>query len=105
MPQLARPKQDYREPSEFGFGPGPVPRGKEAAPISEGGVYRAMCPPVELTRSHDLSVRAQETRWTPGDPPRLPRRAHRLSRAKHGPATRRSYVAFDAPWPRCPKRH
>ncbi|GAB4686009.1 hypothetical protein MOKP106_41010 [Mycobacterium avium subsp. hominissuis] len=64
------PEKDYRDKSEFGFGPGTVPRGKETAPPSQGGVYRAMCPPVELTHSHDLSVRVRETRWKPGDPPR-----------------------------------
>lgn len=57
------PEMDYRDVNEFGFGPGLVPPGKEDAPPSEGGVYRAMCPPVELTPSADLSVRARETRW------------------------------------------
>jgi hypothetical protein len=56
--------------SEFSWGPGLVPAGKETAPPSEGGVYRAMCPPVELTPSPDLSVRTRETRWKRGDPPR-----------------------------------
>jgi hypothetical protein len=64
------PERDYRDLSEFGFGPGLVPRGKEAAPPSEGGVYRAMCAPVELTPSDDLSVRAKQARWKRGDPPR-----------------------------------
>jgi hypothetical protein len=54
------PERDYRDKSEFGFGPGPVPRGKEDAPIREGGVYRSKCPPVELTRSDDLSVRVRK---------------------------------------------
>ena len=44
--------------------------GNEDAPIREGGVYRGKCPPVELTPSADLSVRARETRWRRGDPPR-----------------------------------
>jgi hypothetical protein len=64
------PEKDYRDISEFGFGPGPVPPGKENAPPSEGGVYRAMCPPVEITLSDDLSVRVRQTRWRRGDPPR-----------------------------------
>jgi hypothetical protein len=64
------PFKDYGERSEFSWGPGPVPPGKESAPPSEGGVYRAMCPPVELTPSRDLSVQARETRWKRGDPPR-----------------------------------
>lgn len=64
------PEKDYRDKSEFGFGPGPVAPGKETAPIREGGVYRAKCPPAELTRSDDLSVQVRETRWRPGDPPR-----------------------------------
>jgi len=64
------PERDYRDASEFGFGPGLVPPGKESAPPSEGGVYRAKCPTVEITPSADLSVRARETRWRPGDPPR-----------------------------------
>jgi hypothetical protein len=64
------PDKDYRYVSEFGFDAGPVPRGKETAPPSQGGVYRPKCPPVELTRSDDLSVRARETRWRYGDPPR-----------------------------------
>lgn len=70
---LARdPEKVYRDKSEFGMGPGPVPPGNEAAPIREGGVYRAKCPPVELTPSTDLSVRVRETRWRPGDSPRGP---------------------------------
>lgn len=64
------PEKDYRDASEFGFGAGPVPPGKEAAPPSEGGVYRAICPPVEITPSADLSVRARQTRSRRGDPPR-----------------------------------
>jgi hypothetical protein len=56
--------------SEFSWGPGLVPPGKETAPPSEGGMYRGVCPPVELTPSTDLSVRARETRWKRGDPPR-----------------------------------
>jgi hypothetical protein len=63
------PERDYRDVSEFGFGPGPVAPGKEAAPIREGGVYRAMCAPVELTPSDDLTVRARQTRRRWGDPP------------------------------------
>ncbi|WP_131590608.1 hypothetical protein [Mycolicibacterium setense] len=64
------PEKDYREVSEFSWGPGPMAPGKEDAPPSQGGVYRAKCPPVELTRSDDLSVQAQETRRRRGDPPR-----------------------------------
>ena len=64
------PEKDYRDASEFGFDAGPVPRDKENAPPSEGGVYRAKCPPLEITPSADLSVRARETRWKRGDPPR-----------------------------------
>lgn len=56
--------------SEISWGPGPVPPGKENAPPSQGGVYRAKCPPVEITPSDDLSVRSRETRWRRGDPPR-----------------------------------
>lgn len=54
--------------SEFGWGSGPLPPGKGNAPPSRGGVYRAKCPPVELTRSADLSVRARETKPRKGDP-------------------------------------
>ena len=57
-------------PSEMSWGRGMVAPGKEHAPPSEGGVYRGTCPPVELTRSSDLTVRAQEVKWRPGDPPR-----------------------------------
>lgn len=64
------PEKDYRDASEFGFGRGPVAPGMEDAPLSLGGVYRAKCPPMELTPSDDLSVRARKTRWRPGDPPR-----------------------------------
>lgn len=64
------PERDYRDKSEFGFGPGLVLPGEETAPIREGGVYRAKCPPVELVPSDDLSVRAREARWKRGDPPR-----------------------------------
>ncbi|WP_041324914.1 hypothetical protein [Mycobacterium marinum] len=64
------PEKDYRDKSEFGLGPGLVRPGKESAPIREGGVYRGKCPPVELTPSDDLSVKACETRWRRGDPPR-----------------------------------
>lgn len=64
------PEKDYRDKSEFGFGAGPVVPGKEFAPPSDGGVYRAKCPPVELTASEDFSVRVRQTRWRRGDPPR-----------------------------------
>jgi hypothetical protein len=64
------PEKDYRDKSEFGMGPGPVPPGKENAPIREGGVYRGKCPPVEITPSDDLSAQVRETRWSRGDPPR-----------------------------------
>lgn len=74
MPDRCRnsrdPFEDCGGPSEFSWGPGPVPRGKEHAPPSEGGVYRGKCPPVELTRSDDLSVQARQRRWKRGDPPR-----------------------------------
>lgn len=74
MPDRCRnsrdPFKDCGEPSEFSGGPGPVPPGKKTASPSQGGVYRAKCPPVELTHSDDLSVRARQTRWRPGDPPR-----------------------------------
>jgi len=56
--------------SEFSWGPGPVAPGKEAAPLSQGGVYRAKCSPVEPIPSDDLSARVRETRWRRGDPPR-----------------------------------
>lgn len=56
--------------SEFSWGPGPVLPGKEHAPPSQGGVYRAKCPPVELTHSTDLSVQARQTLWMRGDSPR-----------------------------------
>jgi hypothetical protein len=72
MPDRCRnsrdPNKDYCDASEFGFGAGPILPGKENAPPSEGGVYRAMCPPVELTPSDDLSVRARETPCRRGDP-------------------------------------
>lgn len=64
------PERDYRDKSEFGMGPGLLLPGKERAPIRKGGVYRGKCPPIELTRSDDLSVQVRETRWRPGDPPR-----------------------------------
>jgi hypothetical protein len=64
------PEKDCRDVSEFSWGPGPVAPGRESAPPSEGGVYRAKCPPLELIPSDDLSVRARETRWNRGDPPR-----------------------------------
>ena len=64
------PEKDYRDISEFGFGPGLVPPGRETAPPSEGGKDVGVCPPAELTPRHDLSVRVQETPWIPGDPPR-----------------------------------
>jgi hypothetical protein len=64
-PEAGRPGE-----SEFSWGPGLVPPGKETAPPSQGGVYRGKCPPVELTPSADLSVQARETRWKRGDPPR-----------------------------------
>lgn len=64
------PERDYGYPSEFGFGPGLVPPGRETAPPSEGGMYRGVCPPVELTPSDDLSVRGKQRRPRRGDPPR-----------------------------------
>ncbi len=64
------PNKDYRDASEFGFGPGFTPPGKENASPSQSGVYRAKCPPVEVAPSDDLHVRVRETRWRRGDPPR-----------------------------------
>jgi len=70
-PRKARdPEASNPGPSEFSWGPGPVPRGKENAPPNRGGVYRAKCPPTELTPSDDLSVRVRQSRWKRGDPPR-----------------------------------
>jgi hypothetical protein len=70
-PRKARdPEAGSPGESEFSWGPGLVPPGKETAPPSQGGVYRGKCPPVELTPSADLSVQARETRWKRGDPPR-----------------------------------
>jgi hypothetical protein len=66
------PDKDYRYLSEFGFGPGLVPPGKQDGPPSKGGMYRGTCPPVELIHSPDLSVRAKQIRWRPGDPPSGP---------------------------------
>lgn len=63
------PERDYRDKSEFGFGPGPVAPGKESVPIREGGVYRAFCPPVELAPSDDLRVRVRQTARRRGEPP------------------------------------
>jgi hypothetical protein len=57
-------------PSEFSWGPGLVPPGREGEPASNGGMYRGKCPPVELTCSPDLSVRARQARREPDDPPR-----------------------------------
>lgn len=57
------------DPSEFSWGPGLVPHGKKNAPPSEGGMYRGMCPPVELTPSKDLSVRARQARRQSNEPP------------------------------------
>lgn len=56
--------------TEFSWGPGFVPPGKENAPPSKGGMYRAKCPSVELTASPDLSVQARQARRKWGDPPR-----------------------------------
>jgi hypothetical protein len=56
--------------TEFSWGPGPVPPGVEDKPPSEGGDYRGMCPPVELTGSTELRGQGRETRWKRGDPPR-----------------------------------
>jgi hypothetical protein len=56
-------------PSEFSWGPGLVPPGKETAPPSEGGIYRGVCPPVELSPSPDLGVQARQARPKRGDPP------------------------------------
>jgi hypothetical protein len=64
------PERDYCDKSEFGGGPGLVRPGKESAPLREGDVYRAKCPPVELPLSDGLSVQARQTRWRRGDPPR-----------------------------------
>jgi hypothetical protein len=43
--------------TEFSWGPGPCPPGKEHAPPSEGGVYRG--------RSPDMTV--PRRKWKPGD--------------------------------------
>ena len=54
--------------SEFSWGRGLVPPGKETEPPNRGGVYRAMCPPVELTPAEtsaseqDKSDASQATR-------------------------------------------
>lgn len=64
------PHKDYRDDSEFGFGPGLVPPGRETAPPRDGGIYRGVCPPVELTPSDDLSVRVRGRRRRRGEPPR-----------------------------------
>lgn len=53
------PHKDYRDSSEFSWGPGLVPRGYENYPPSMGGQYRGICPPVERTWSPDLSVRVR----------------------------------------------
>jgi hypothetical protein len=60
----------FDDASEFSWGPGLVAPGKEYSPPSHGGMYRGKCPPVELTRSPDLSVRAKPTKPKTGDPPR-----------------------------------
>lgn len=74
MPERCRksrdPFRDYGDRSEFSWGPGLVPPRKEAASPRDGGIYRGKCPPLELTPSHDLSVRAREAKWRRGDPPR-----------------------------------
>lgn len=64
------PEEDYRDTTNFSWGAGPVAPGKEHAPPSQGGVYRAKCPPVEIVPSGNLSVRVRETPWRRGDPPR-----------------------------------
>jgi hypothetical protein len=76
-PQPAFRRRRARDPeackpggSEMSWGPGLVPPGKENAPPSRGGVYRGKCPPVELARSPDLSVRATQGSPKRGDPPR-----------------------------------
>jgi hypothetical protein len=51
-PRKARdPEAGNPGPSEFSWGPGLVPPGKENAPPSRGGMYRGQCPPVELTNA------------------------------------------------------
>lgn len=69
-PRKARdPETCNPGPSDFSWGPGLVPRGYEYYPPSMGGMYRGKCPPVELTKSPDLSVRARLSKPKPGDPP------------------------------------
>ncbi len=58
-------------PSEFSWGSGLVPPGKENAPPSHGGIYRGKCPPVEL-RGASLTPRQKrlpkgEVKGYPGE--------------------------------------
>jgi hypothetical protein len=72
MSDRCRLSRDPGEPvrdSEFSWGPGLVPPGYEYAPPGTGGMYRGKCPPVELTRSPDLSVRVRIAQAEAGDPP------------------------------------
>jgi len=55
-------------PRAVGYRPG-YSRVKQLGPISEGGMYRSVFPPVELTPSPDLSVRVRQASCRPGDPP------------------------------------
>jgi hypothetical protein len=70
-------------PSEFSWGPGLVPPGKENAPPNRGGMYRGKCQPVELTtHSPDLSVRTRRAK------PQARRPASGLSRRAGGAVSR-----------------
>jgi hypothetical protein len=72
MSDRCRLSRDPGEPardSEFSWGPGLVPRGYECLPPSQGGMYRGTCAPVELTRSHDLSVRTVQKKYRRSDDP------------------------------------
>lgn len=70
---LARDKRN--QVTEFGYGPGLVPRHLNGRPPSEGGIYMPKCPPVEVRgNSPGLSVILRqkprpkgEARGYPGD--------------------------------------
>ncbi len=50
-------------PSEFCWGPGLTPPGKEKAPPNEGGIYRAKAPPERHPRQVDPErIAARKTR-------------------------------------------
>jgi hypothetical protein len=62
------PDRDYRHTTDFSWGPGLVPPGREYYPPSMGGQYRGTSQPVERTYSPDLSVRVVPVHRTDHSP-------------------------------------